>query len=256
LAFARNLGLANSRGRVVSFIDDDVTANPSWAKEILIAFSKSHDIGGVSGPTIIPQELLSNRDLISFQIKQKRVLFWRLLGRIYNYFVLENSPYAIGKIFKSGAFSLGANYPKAERLVFDIEVDYLEACNMSFRRDILEKIGGFSLEYGGIGDWSEPDLSFRVKQHGFRLLFNPRAAVMHHLSQRGVFKERGRDSYQRMRNFMHFYFKWIKPNTPSKAVRFGANLIFLNIYWCYKFLETKNAGWLYGILGTFGCLKR
>ena len=127
---------------------------------------------------------------------------------------------------------------------------------MSFRKDILDDIGGFSREYGGIGDWSEPDLAFRVKASGYKLVFNPKAVVRHCISQGGVFKERGSDSYRRMKNFINFYFKWIKPNTLEKFIRFSINLTFLNLYWFYKFIRSGRIQWLKGIPASFISIKK
>jgi glycosyltransferase involved in cell wall biosynthesis len=251
LTFARNCALAQAQGRIVSFIDDDVTVAVTWAGEIVNTFAQSRVIGGVSGPTLIPEELRENRDILAFHHTQGKNIFWRLAAKFYASVVLEGSPKAIGRIFKSGAFGLGANYPESKQLPANIKVDYLEACNMSFRKDILDKIGGFSPEYAGIGDWSEPDLSFRVRNAGFSLLFNPRAGVEHWISRGGVFTQRGGDSFQRSRNFIRFYFKWIRPNSPAKLLRFGVNLIFLNLYWCYKFFATRSTAWLGGIRGIF-----
>lgn len=256
LAQARNTGLNHSKGRIISFIDDDTLPYPDWTKEIHNTFSEFLDTGGVSGPTFIPQELIAKRDILRFHNRANENIFWKIVGRIYVYFVLENNPNSVGRIFRSGAFSLGSNYKEAAKEISScVEVDYLEACNMSFRKDILDKIGGFSLEYKGIGDWSEPDLAFRVKKENYRLIFNPKAALIHQISQEGVYADRGKDSYQRMKNFIHFYFKWIKPNTVNKILRFGMNLFFLNSYWFYKFIETHSFSWLKGIEGTFLCLK-
>ncbi len=250
LTHSRNSGLAKAGGRIISFIDDDVVLNPAWSKEVAGSFDSASDIGGTSGPTIIPKELSDNRDLLAFHKRIKKNIFWRLAGKIYNFVILENKPYAVGRMFKSGAFSVGSNYPQAANSDNNIEVDYLEACNMSFRKDILDSVGGFSAEYKGVGDYSEPDLAFRVRQAGYRLVFNPRAGVTHNISQGGVFRERGKDSYQRMKNFLYFYFKWIKPNTPGKFIRFIANLIFLDMYWCYKFIKTGRKEWLGGIIAS------
>lgn len=249
LALARNNGLSYAKGEIVSFIDDDAIVSQGWAEEILKSFDKAQGVGGVSGPTIIPAERINNRDILFFHHKKNPL--WKIIEKIYTYFVLENRPYCVGKIFKSGAFSLGANYMESSKLSTEIDVDYLEACNMSFRKAVLDKIGGFSCEYKGIGDWSEPDLAFRVKKAGHRLIFNPKAEVIHNISQKGVFKQRGQDSCQRMLNFINFYFKWVKSDSLEKRVRFGFNLLFINLYWVYKYLQTRSPDWLSGIKGTF-----
>jgi len=254
LTFARNSGLFSAKGKIVSFIDDDVLVSECWARELLNSFNSQTNVGGLSGPTIIPLERAKDRDILSFHNQKKPT--WKMIEKFYTYFVLENQPYSIGKIFKSGAFSLGSNYSESSKLSGEIEVDYLEACNMSYRKAILDNIGGFSPAYRGIGDWSEPDLAFRVREAGYKLVFNPKAAVTHNISQKGVFNQRGKDSCQRMLNFINFYFKWIKPNTLRKAVGFGTNLIFLNMYWCYKYLQTRNSYWLYGLWGTIKGLSR
>ncbi len=256
LVSARNAGLFSASGEFVSFIDDDVTVAPDWIGEIIKAFNSSNDVGGVSGPTLIPQESLDKRDIMAFHQKIKTGFFWKIIGRIYARFVLEDNLNTVGRIFTSGAFSMGSNYPDSTRIAGYPEVDYLEACNMSFRRFVMDKTGGFSQEYKGVGDWSEPDLAFRVKQEGYRLIFNPRAIVHHHISQQGVFKERGKDSFQRTKNFVHFYFTWIKPDTLEKSVRFGFNLLFINAYWLYKFFQTAGLSWLGGLRGTFSGLRR
>jgi len=250
LTYFRNTGLARASGRIVSFIDDDVILSPAWSREVVASFDSAPSVGGTSGPTIIPEESRENRDVLAFHNRIKKDIFWKIAGKVYNSVILENKPYAVGRIFKSGAFSVGSNYPEAINFNNDIEVDYLEACNMSFRKDILDRIGGFLEEYKGLGDWSEPDLAFRVRRAGYRLVFNPRAGVNHNISQKGIFQQRGQDSYQRMRNFLHFYFKWIKPNTPGKFIRFTANLIFLDMYWCYKFVKTGQKEWLGGIIAN------
>lgn len=253
LAAARNTGIKMASAKFVSFIDDDCIVSEGWLKSLLEAFNSSQDIGGVSGPTIIPEELILNRDILFFQNRNCNMA-WKILVKFYNYLILENKPYSIGRIFKSGAFSLGSNYMDAAKIAEPFEVDYLEACNMSFRKDILEKTGGFSLVYKGVGDWSEPDLAFRVRKRNFRLIFNPKAIVYHQVSKQRVYGEKGGDSYQRAKNFVHFYFQWIKPDTAEKLFRFSLNLLFINLYWAYKFLQAGNINWLLGIKGTFSGL--
>lgn len=254
---ARNLGWRNSSGPIVCFIDDDLVVSPGWLEEIKRAFDLSKDIGGVSGPTIIPEARRRNRDLAYLleEFDASGNFLFRILGKIYKNTVLQNKIYQVGKILASGAFTPGSNYESCLALPAITEVDYLEACHMCFRKFLLEKIGGFDYAYLGTGEWNEPDFSFKVRNLGYRLVFNPKAVTEHHISQGGVFKART-NAYERSLNFIYFYFRNVRPDNLSKAARFSINLFFINAYWCYKFVESKNIDWLNGITGTLtGLLK-
>lgn len=66
------------------------------------------------------------------------------------------------------------------------EVDHLPGGNMSFRRRVFERVGGFDVAYGGAAVGEETDFCLRARRAGFRLVFEPRAAVEHlHLSAGG-----------------------------------------------------------------------
>lgn len=248
---ARNLGWQNSNGSIICFIDDDLIVSPVWLDEIRKTFSSSDDIGGVSGPTVIPSKRRNNRDYISFleAFHTSSNILLSIIGSIYKRIVLENKIYEVGRILPSGAFTPGSNYEKCLELPTLVEVDYLEACHMCFRRPLLEKIGGFDYIYTGTGEWNEPDFSFKVRRLGHKLIFNPKAVTEHHISQEGIFKART-NAYERSRNFIHFYFQNIKPNNLDKIVHFSINLCFINAYWCYKFIQTRNLDWLKGVTGT------
>ncbi|MCX5713415.1 MAG: glycosyltransferase [Candidatus Omnitrophica bacterium] len=252
LVEARNLGWIHSKADIVCLIDDDLVVAPDWLENIRDTFLSDEHIGGVSGPTLIPPERQNNRDLALFLgefSKGGNILFW-LVGKLYLSLVLENKTRQVGMILRSGAFTPGSNYSFCTELPGIREVDYLEACHMCFRRNLLEELGGFDYQYTGTSEWSEPDFSFRVRKNGRRLVFNPRALTWHYISQGGVFKART-NSYERSRNFILFYMRWVKPDSPQKILRFSTNLIFINMYWVYKFLQTHNPDWLKGIAGTF-----
>lgn len=249
---ARNLGWRNSSSDIVCFIDDDLVVSGHWLENIRQAFLLDKNIGGVSGPTIVPKERLKNRDFALFLnefAKTKNILL-RLFGKVYTKLILEDKVSDVGRILKSGAFTPGSNFETCLNLNGIIDVDYLEACHMCFRRKLFEDLGGFDYIYEGTGEWNEPDFSFRVRRNGYRLIFNPKALTYHNISQAGVFKART-NSYERSKNFIFFYMRWVKPNTQEKFFRFSANLLIINLYWCYKFFQTKNPDWLKGINGTF-----
>lgn len=250
LVSQENKGWKIADGDIIIRTDDDVIASPTWLREIANTFNFSDKVGGVTGPTIIPEERREYRDLFYFQKKLRNGnVFWRLIGKIYFGYFLEGKPFAVSKWFRSGAFSLGANYPECLKLEEPVEVTHQEACNMATRKDLLEKVGGFDEAFKGIGEFNEPDISFKIRKLGYKIVFNPKAVVKHLPSKEGFFKERP-NSYSRILNFINFYFRHIRPNTLDKFVRFFSYLLFLNGFWIYKFITTRQINQLGCISGT------
>lgn len=58
-------------------------------------------------------------------------------------------------------------------------VDYLGSFNASYRRSVLEKVGGFDESYR-IASGEDNDLAYRVVKHGYRLVFTREARVAHY----------------------------------------------------------------------------
>src|SRR2546427_4520225 len=245
-----NAGLKKSRGEIFLRTDDDIVADKMWLSEIASTFQTGSDVGGVTGPTLIPVERLLNRDafLLSPQIRSRRLLF-RLGSSIYANILLEGQPDSIGRVFKSGAWSQGSNFEFAVKINDLIEVDYLEACNMAVRKSLIERAGGFDPSFKSIGEWSEMDLSFKIRSMGYRLCFNPKAIVNHMVSQSGIFGQRVIAS-DRMMNFLLFYFRHMKPNSSDGWMRFLSYLSLLQAYWMFKFISGRNLRYLGGLSGT------
>ena len=63
----------------------------------------------------------------------------------------------------------------------DEEAEHVPGCNMAFRREALEAIGGFDPRYRKAGD--DVDICLRVQQAGGRVTFAPGAFVWHHRRQ-------------------------------------------------------------------------
>jgi glycosyltransferase involved in cell wall biosynthesis len=55
---------------------------------------------------------------------------------------------------------------------------YLVTANCIYRREALEKVGGFDESIRRPGG-EDPELAFRVRAHGYRLVFEPTAVVRH-----------------------------------------------------------------------------
>lgn len=251
LAVARDLGWRKAKAELVAWIDDDVVVTKNWAKSIVSIFDKHKNVAGVSGPTIVPGKFLNQRDAF-FWYKPKGLL--KIIAPIWIKFFLEDKPEAVGKIFKSGAWSPGSNFSSSLKIKGLIDVDYLEACNIALRRNLVEKVGGFNLDYQGTAEWCELDLAMRIKERGYRLVFSSQVKVEHHLSQKGAFLRRTA-AKQRMENFLKFYFRHVFKFRLDYLFKFLSYLLFLNFYWTYKTITTKSLNWLNGWLGSVSGLK-
>jgi GT2 family glycosyltransferase len=74
---------------------------------------------------------------------------------------------------------MGIQFDYARIRGIDAGWEHLYSCNVSIRRELLEKVGGFDEERFPFG-YEDLDLGVRLARHGFRLMFN-RAAEGHHL---------------------------------------------------------------------------
>lgn len=156
LAAAHNRGLAESKGSVIAFTDDDVVVDRHWLFAFATSIERAEDVGCVTG-LILPAELETPAQVWADD-------YWGLCkGFAEQRFSLDDHrangplfPYAAG-VFGSGA-------------------------NMAFRADVLRDIGGFDPATGtGTRSRGGDDLSafFRVVAAGYTLVYSPAAIVKH-----------------------------------------------------------------------------
>lgn len=245
-----NVAYQISKGKYVVRTDDDVIFTEGWLQGIVDAFEGEENIGGVTGPTVIPKEHAKSRDLFYFEKKfREGNFFWKFIGKLYYGYFLEGTPYRVSHWCKSGTFTLGTNFGTALDEPNQI-VSNLEACNWAVRRDLLVRVGGFDPIYAGIGEYHEPDAAFKIQKLGYKLVFSPKAHLFHCPSVDGFYKDRP-DSFPRIINFITFYFRHIQPNTLDKFVRFFMYLGFQNAFFVFQAIGKKQLGLLGAVPGTF-----
>ncbi len=144
-ATARDISYRMASGEVLAFVDDDAFAEPEWLEKLLVHFDDPV-VGGVGGR----------------QIRQQP-------GE------LEEGVDAIGQLQSDGI--LTGNF--AADPGHTVTVDHLLGANMSFRRSVLDQIGGIRDGYRGTCMREETDLSLRVAHAGYRLVYTPDAVVEH-----------------------------------------------------------------------------
>ena len=191
LPYARNVGLEASKGEIVVYCDDDIEAYDGWLSALISSYREG--VGGVGGQVIIPE----NSGLMEEELetsKGAKKAFLKVLSFLIDY-------KGHGKVTNSGQVTgfYGINAVQ--------EVDHMQGCNMSFRKELLERTGGFDEAQGeGYPFRDDTDASIRVKRLGCALLLNPDAKVFHKLSKMDPRFYRRNYYYRNLEHF-HFVFK-------------------------------------------------
>lgn len=157
LAAAHNCGVAEARGRIVAFTDDDVIADSQWLAALTEGFTLTGGVGCVTG-LILPAELETPAQLlIELHGDFGKGFTPRIIDRTGNQPADPLFPFTAGR-WGSGA-------------------------NMAFDTALLRKLGGFDPATGaGTFARGGDDLTafFRVIARGHRLVYQPGAVIWHH----------------------------------------------------------------------------
>jgi GT2 family glycosyltransferase len=177
LSGARNTAVAAAAGDVVVFLDDDAAARPGWLRALLAPYADPDvvAVGGVAHP-LFPGARPSLLPTGGRGADATGELDW-VVGCTYTGQPTEQA-----------------------------EVRNLMGCNMSLRREVFARVGGFAEDLGRIGrnplGCEETELCIRIRQsyrrmgRGARIVFEPAAEVDHRVSA-----DRVRWAYLRRRSW-------------------------------------------------------
>lgn len=237
--YLRNLGFRKASAKIVAYIDDDAEADPNWIKEITNTFERFEAADAIGGPAITTSKQLSLRE------RAGHSKFLSFLAKIYETIILENRLAAVGAIFKSGALSVGGSLHFSAKLKKPFNVDVLTTCNLAVKKSVLKKIGGFDENF--IFNNEDVDLCVRIKNAGFKLLFNPKAVVWHNINPDAKTRS---SPFFFGRDFAYFYMKDVRPKSLSAFFRLLLNMGFFNMQFFYRASLTKNSNEMFrGVRG-------
>lgn len=188
-ANALNRGLKEATGEIIFFLDDDVVVHPQWLVKQLECY-RTTNFDAIQG-RVLPGVDAGGQPADPQKLQE------------YNIPVID--------------------YGEEVQ-----EIHGLTGTNMSFKREVFEKVGYFdvSLGPGATGFSEDTEYSMRIRQAGFRIGYTPQAIVYHELNP---------DRYGRAYNRMAQYRKGLSrsiyrrdsilfrtaPNLLANCIRFG-----------------------------------
>jgi glucosyl-dolichyl phosphate glucuronosyltransferase len=147
LSFARNRGIKESSGDIVTFLDDDAYADSDFIKKIDEFMKNNQNAVSVGGKILLHFETISPKWLNKY------------LASLLGYFNPSDDVFRFNK----------KNYPRGS--------------NMTFRKDVFEKIGYFNTNLGRKGGnlegSEEKDLYSRLYSINGAVFYLPQALVYH-----------------------------------------------------------------------------
>jgi GT2 family glycosyltransferase len=240
-----NVGWQKSSADIVVFTNDDAEPEKDWLQNIIDTFNEYTDAGAVGGPTVLPANSLNNQEMLRLHSKSRKSISFKIPAWIYEKIILEGKYRDIGVLCESGGYSVGGSLYESTKLNKPVVVDLLSITNVAIKRSVLERVNG--LDENFIFTHGDGDLFIRIRGLGYKLIFNPKAIVWHHVNPAGD----TRAAFWRGRDHAYFLKKCVRPKRIEGRLKLFINILFFNIYWVYKSIEKKDPVFLKGISGFF-----
>ena len=143
-----NRGAEAARGKYLIFLNNDTHVKPGWLTALLDTFAEEPRAGIVGSKLLYPDGRLQEAGGIIWQ---------------------DASGWNYGK------------FDDAQKPEYNFlrEVDYCSAAALMVPKALFESLGGFDSRYAP-GYYEDADLAFKVRQAGYKVLYQPLSEVIHY----------------------------------------------------------------------------
>ena len=144
-----NIGIRRASGEIVALLNQDTEVQTGWLQALVDAFAEDESVGIVGSKAIYPGS-----------------------GRLQH---------AGGVIHTGDAFAYHIGRDEEDHGQYDalMEMDYVSGTAFAIHRRVLETIGeldeGFHPAF-----YEETDYCYRARRAGFRIVYQPKATLLHH----------------------------------------------------------------------------
>jgi GT2 family glycosyltransferase/glycosyltransferase involved in cell wall biosynthesis len=143
-----NRGAEKARGKYLVFLNNDTLVKPGWLTALLDTFSEERRAGIVGSKLVYPDG----------RLQEAGGIIWS-----------DASGWNYGKF----------DDPQKPEYNYLRETDYCSAAALMIPKALFAKVGGFDSRYAP-AYYEDTDLSFKIRQAGYKVLYQPLSEVIHY----------------------------------------------------------------------------